>query len=190
MRKNIHRQFLGFLCAVMCACSVAVPCFAADVAASDPEISFYMENINDAQCVLTVQNGKASASASVTGRRGAERCKIVLEIQKKQGFCRVSDISSYMNTTLPSITKLVQELEERNLLVKQADEKDKRVINLTLTEEGKEFVELRVTHFHGEWASRLPDLDDAVVDEFVHAITRMQETMPGIKGVKNNGKRK
>lgn len=87
-------------------------------------------------------------------------------------------------------TKLVQELEERNLLVKQADEKDKRVINLTLTEEGKEFVELRVTHFHGEWASRLPDLDDAVVDEFVHAITRMQETMPGIKGVKNNGKRK
>ena len=37
---------------------------------------------------------------------------------------------------------------------------------------------------------RLPDLDDAVVDEFVHAITRMQETMPGIKGVKNNGKRK
>ena len=105
----------------------------------------------------------------------------VNEIQKKQGFCRVSDISSYMNTTLPSITKLVQELEERNLLVKQADEKDKRVINLTLTEEGKEFV---------EWASRLPDLDDAVVDEFVHAITRMQETMPGIKGVKNNGKRK
>ena len=65
----------------------------------------------------------------------------VNEIQKKQGFCRVSDISSYMNTTLPSITKLVQELEERNLLVKQADEKDKRVINLTLTEEGKEFVE-------------------------------------------------
>ena len=48
----------------------------------------------------------------------------VNEIQKKQGFCRVSDISSYMNTTLPSITKLVQELEERNLLVKQADEKD------------------------------------------------------------------
>ena len=109
----------------------------------------------------------------------------VNEIQKKQGFYGVS-----RTTVRNVITKLVQELEERNLLVKQADEKDKRVINLTLTEEGKEFVELRVTHFHGEWASRLPDLDDAVVDEFVHAITRMQETMPGIKGVKNNGKRK
>ena len=46
----------------------------------------------------------------------------VNEIQKKQGFCRVSDISSYMNTTLPSITKLVQELDERYLLVIQSDE--------------------------------------------------------------------
>ena len=50
MRKNIHRQFLGFLCAVMCACFLAVPCFAADASAPDPGISFYMENINDAQC--------------------------------------------------------------------------------------------------------------------------------------------
>ena len=37
----------------------------------------------------------------------------VNEIQKKQGFCRVSDISSYMNTTLPSITKLVQDVYKR-----------------------------------------------------------------------------
>ena len=103
------------------------------------------------------------------------------------GECTLSELTKELHISVPTITKLVQELEERNLLVKQADEKDKRVINLTLTEEGKEFVELRVTHFHGEWASRLPDLDDAVVDEFVHAITRMQETMPGIKGVKNNG---
>ena len=106
------------------------------------------------------------------------------------GECTLSELTKELHISVPTITKLVQELEERNLLVKQADEKDKRVINLTLTEEGKEFVELRVTHFHGEWASRLPDLDDAVVDEFVHVITRMQETMPGIKGVKNNGKRK
>ena len=106
------------------------------------------------------------------------------------GECTLSELTKELHISVPTITKLVQELEERNLLVKQADEKDKRVINLTLTEEGKEFVELRVTHFHGEWASRLPDLDDTVVDEFVHAITRMQETMPGIKGVKNNGKRK
>ena len=85
MRRYIRRQVLGLLCAVLCVCSLAVPCFAAEATTSDPGISFYMENINDAHCVLTVNNGKASTSASVTGRRGAERCKIVLVIQKKQG---------------------------------------------------------------------------------------------------------
>lgn len=114
----------------------------------------------------------------------------VHQIRQEQGFCRVSDVSSRMNTTMPSITKLIRELEERGLLVKRPDEKDKRVTNVELTEEGSEFVKIRVTQFHGEWASRLPDLDDAVVDKFVYALARMQETMPGIEGVKSNGKRK
>ena len=112
------------------------------------------------------------------------------QIQQEQGFCRVSDVSSRMNTTMPSITKLIQELEERGLLEKRPDEKDKRVTNIELTEAGLEFVDLRVTHFHRDWAERLPDVDDAAVDDFVHALARMQETMPGIRGVKNNGKRK
>ena len=34
--------------------------------------------------------------------------------------------------------KWIWKRADENLLVKQADEKDKRVINLTLTEEGKE----------------------------------------------------
>ncbi len=114
----------------------------------------------------------------------------VNEIQKAQGFCRVSDVSTRMNTTMPSITKLIQELEERGLIVKRPDGKDKRVTNVELTEAGLEFVDLRVTHFHGDWAERLPDVDDRVVDDFVHALARMQETMPGIKGVKDNGKTK
>lgn len=110
MRKNIRRQVLGLLCAVLCACSLAVPCFAAEVAAPDPGISFYMENINDAHCVLTVQNGKASSLVSVTGRRGAERCKIVLEIQKKQGnqWITVDSWSVEKDASVASLSKSVE----------------------------------------------------------------------------------
>ena len=42
-------------------------------------------NINDAQCVLTVKDGKAAARAEVGGKRGSEKCKIVLKIQVQQG---------------------------------------------------------------------------------------------------------
>ena len=44
-----------------------------------------MTNINDAQCVLTVKDGKAAARAEVGGKRGSEKCKIVLKIQVQQG---------------------------------------------------------------------------------------------------------
>lgn len=44
-----------------------------------------MENISDAQCVLSIQNGKVAARVNVNGNRGAERSKIILEIQKQQG---------------------------------------------------------------------------------------------------------
>ena len=40
---------------------------------------------NDAQCAISVQNGTASASANVSGKRGAEKCKIVLKIQEEKG---------------------------------------------------------------------------------------------------------
>lgn len=113
MKKNIRRQVRGLLCAVLCACSLAVPCFTAKATAPDPGISFYMENINDAQCVLTVQNGKASARASVTGRRGAERCEIILEIQKKQGnqWITVDSWSVEKDKSVASLSKSVEAKE-------------------------------------------------------------------------------
>lgn len=42
-------------------------------------------------------------------------------LQEQNGACRVSDVSARLNVTLPSVTKLVQELENRNLLEKRAD---------------------------------------------------------------------
>lgn len=80
-----------------------------------------------------------------------------------------------MNTTLPSITKLVQELEERNLLVKQAMKRC-ALINLTLTEEERVCGTPRDA-LHGEWASAC-QIWTTRWWTVVHAITRMQETMP------------
>ncbi len=51
-------------------------------------------------------------------------------LQEQNGSCRVSDVSVRLNVTLPSVTKLVQELESRGLLEKRADSRDGRVILL------------------------------------------------------------
>ena len=61
----------------------------------------------------------------------------IYELQDLTEGCRVSDVSKKLNITMPSITKLVQELDEKKLLKKFIRPGDKRVTLLKLTEEGK-----------------------------------------------------
>lgn len=72
-----------WICAVACVFSLSAPCMAADVTTpEDCGIELRMTNINDTQCTITVKNGEAAARVEVGGKRGAEKCKIVLKIQE------------------------------------------------------------------------------------------------------------
>lgn len=107
------------------------------------------------------------------------------EIQNQQGHCRVSDVSTRLNITMPSITKLIQELERRGLLSKQTAEEDKRVILLELTGEGRECVRRHVLEFHSAWVEQLGDISDEEAMEAIRIIRRLHETMPGKEGGKH-----
>lgn len=86
MFKQVSKQLLCLLCAVICTCALSSPCMAADISSiEDGVIELRMTNINDAQCAISVKNGTAAASANVGGKRGAEKCKIVLKIQEEKG---------------------------------------------------------------------------------------------------------
>lgn len=110
----------------------------------------------------------------------------IQDIQKQQGMCRVSDVSARFNITMPSITKLVQELESLGMLEKTADQTDKRVTLLCLTNKGKACVKRHVLEFHNTWANALSDITDEQVKETIEIIKRLQHTMPGRKEGKND----
>lgn len=103
----------------------------------------------------------------------------VYELQRGQGVCRVSDVSARLNITTPSVTKLIQELEQRALLEKYTDEGDKRVVLLGLTQDGMACVKRYVLDLHQEWAEKMGELTFAQVDETVFMIEHLYETMPG-----------
>lgn len=111
------------------------------------------------------------------------------ETQIRQGMCRVSDVSIRLNITMPSITKLIQELEQRGLVEKRPDKEDKRVSLLCLTDAGEACVKRHVLELHTEWAGELQDITDEQVQDAIHVIERLQATMPGRKeGRERNGK--
>lgn len=111
------------------------------------------------------------------------------EVQLRQGVCRVSDVSARLNITMPSITKLIQELERLEMLEKQADEQDRRVTLLCLTDAGEACVKRHVLDFHTEWAEALSDISEEQVESVINIIDRLQATMPrGKEGKERNGK--
>ncbi len=94
--------------------------------------------------------------------------------------CRVSDVSTHLHTTMPSITKLINELYKMNLLEKYADPTDKRSVLLKLTPSGKTFVKRYVLDFHDEWASNMKDISIEQVNEAIQVISYFKKAMPTI----------
>lgn len=79
---------------------------------------------------------------------------IIQQLHAKQANVRVSQISEALQVTRPSITRMLNELEQLQVIRKYADTQDKRVTNLELTALGKEYYAYYVKAYH-QWVSTL-----------------------------------
>lgn len=50
---------------------------------------------------------------------------------------KVSEISRFLGITPPTVTQLINSLEAKQMVVRQADASDRRVVRIKLTERGK-----------------------------------------------------
>lgn len=94
------------------------------------------------------------------------------------GECRVSDVSAGLNITLPSVTKLVQELESMHLIEKYPDQTDKRVTLLKLTSQGEACARKYVYDFQGKWAENLSFVSNEETEKAICLIEQLAQTMP------------
>ncbi|MFK7695785.1 MarR family winged helix-turn-helix transcriptional regulator [Paenibacillus sp. HJGM_3] len=56
--------------------------------------------------------------------------------QKGQGHLKPSDLLEYLHTTPAAITTLLDRMEKNELIVRQRDEKDRRIVWIVPTEKG------------------------------------------------------
>lgn len=60
----------------------------------------------------------------------------VLECVGKNQGCTVGDIARLLSVTLPTVTVAVNKLEKKGCVIKSKNEKDGRIVNITLTKFG------------------------------------------------------
>ena len=85
----------------------------------------------------------------------------ISQIGKKNNSVRLSDVASFMNVTLPGITRSVNALERLGAVRKLKDPEDRRAIRLELTDKGRTWVSVYVEEYH----SRLADLLESVPEK-------------------------
>jgi Mn-dependent DtxR family transcriptional regulator len=86
-----------------------------------------LESIRAANSAATRERRKKEESRTI---RMEDYLEVIYELIRLKGYATSSDISSYLNVTLPSITKMMQKLDESRYLVYE------KYRGIRLTEEG------------------------------------------------------
>lgn len=100
----------------------------------------------------------------------------VLQLYKEKAKYKMSEIANACGMPLPTATHVVDKMVKHNLVKRTADEKDRRVIFIEFTAEGKEAMEKCETH-HKENMKKFIDILDKEDQE------RLVKTMEQFAGV-------
>ncbi len=88
---------------------------------------------------------------------------------------KVSEISRQLNVTTPSVTPILNKLEQHALITRRIDENDRRVILITLTNEGRSIANSALTHLNQTFTQleEYIGLDDS--KELTRLLTKVYE---------------
>ncbi len=110
-------------------------------------------------------------------RRHIYILKTCYHLKEANGTVKISDIAQAIAGTLPSVTKNVATLEELGYMKKQINEKDRRIVNVDLTEKGLALYRRDVHEFHEQNAKILQEIPTEELDITIRTIKRIYDLM-------------
>jgi DNA-binding MarR family transcriptional regulator len=66
----------------------------------------------------------------------------VLMYLRKQGSCKISELADHMGVKPSAVTFMIDRLEQNNIVIREHDKKDRRVVNISLSSQGEEKVKM------------------------------------------------
>jgi DNA-binding MarR family transcriptional regulator len=88
-----------------------------------------------------------------------------------------ADISRELSHDKGSMTRLVDQLEERGLLKRHRDGDDRRIVFLTLTREGREAVDSLVPDVVAYYNALLANFSERDIETFITLLTRLRQDL-------------
>lgn len=86
---------------------------------------------------------------------------------------RVSDVARYRNLPVPGVTRTLKEMEQQELIRKETDETDHRVIHIVVTDRGYLLLDKYVSSYFHSVTEKLSDISNEEIDEMIRTIDRV-----------------
>jgi len=114
----------------------------------------------------------------ITGMQAAQYR--VLGVLMKAGTLPMSEIGRRLYISKPYMTALIDTLVDGGLVQRQPDLKDRRVINITVTETGKKYLKQSVTLYKKDVKVLLSVLDDSDLEELCTSLESLKAILAKI----------
>jgi DNA-binding MarR family transcriptional regulator len=102
---------------------------------------------------------------------------VIYKKYNQTGSVRVTDVSTAMQITKPSITKLINELVEIGTVKKTIADDDKRIVLVELSLFGKECVQKYVLDYHAKLAEYFSEIDQEKYLSMIETIEFIYQSM-------------
>lgn len=102
----------------------------------------------------------------------------VLVIVKKRGPVSMSAIAQELSYSRQNLTKIVDRLVADGLVDRTSDPSDRRVLNIELTEKGKQFMADRRGRMKARLVEDLSHLSDEELEDLMDTFERVKSALP------------
>lgn len=105
---------------------------------------------------------------------------VIYKKYSQEGRVRVTDVSTAMQITKPSITKLINELVDLGTVQKTVADTDKRIVLVELSSFGRECVQNYVLDYHAKLAEYFSALDQEKYLVMIETVEFIYQSMKEI----------
>lgn len=104
----------------------------------------------------------------------------ILAVLKKEGQQPISEVAKKLFISTPNMTKLLNKLIDEDMIERIPDEKDRRVININLTEKGNIFLENKFLEFESSLKNKFSPLSQDKLNKLNDSLITLKEVLNGI----------
>ncbi|CAI3357545.1 winged helix DNA-binding protein [Enterococcus cecorum] len=119
-------------------------------------------------------------------RQQIYQLKVLHDLMECQDSVKISDIAHRIGTTLPSVTKSMNELEENGYVKKVENLQDKRITNIALTDKGQAIYDQLIYQFHVQNAEVLADIQEEELNTTIETIRKIYQKMDAFNRYKGD----